>query len=162
MSWDKNNLLRQRRKGETTVMTIIINICVFMKYTMHKAIARHLPTDAQWVAEQLLLSLPTAHSYIVSTWWFGIELPFGQFRSAVLILCPHSSFPPPCPHTGMDSMRTWKTETSLALYSTVQQQLKHPCVSNIVFLRKPKYSIIPDTMKKISSAPAEIMTQVTK
>ena len=45
---------------------------------------------------------------------------------------------------------------ALALYSTAQQQLKHCCVINIVFLPKPKHGNKQDTMKaKEDSVPAE-------
>ena len=36
---------------------------------------------------------------------------------------------------------------------------KHLCFINIVFLLKSKYSIIPDTIKKINSVPAETKTR---
>ena len=64
---------------------------------------------------------------------------------------------PPCWHV---SMRIWKTKMTLPLWWTAQQQLKHPCVITIVFLLKPKYRIIPDTMRKINSVSAEIRTKM--
>jgi len=51
-----------------------------------------------------------------------------------------------------------EAETSLILWSAAQQQLKRWCIINIISLPKPKHSIIPDTVKKISSVPAETMT----
>jgi len=80
--------------------------------------------------------------------WYGT--PFDQFGSAVLVLSSPSSLCPQSPHW-QGSARSWDTEISFALCSTAQQQLKHQCAINIVFLLKPKLSIIPDTMKKIDS-----------
>lgn len=49
-----------------------------------------------------------------------------------------------------DSTSSWKTETSLSLYSISQKQLKHWCVINFDFFLKPKHCIIPGSMKKIT------------
>ena len=62
---------------------------------------------------------------------------------------------PLCPPLQQDSMRSWRTTMSLALYSTAQQQFKHRCVVHVVFLLTPKYSIIPDTMKG-KSTPSQL------
>jgi len=67
--------------------------------------------------------------------------------------------PPPCaalslPHW-QDSMRSWETEMSLAFYCTAQQQLKHWCVINSVFLLKLKHSITSNTMKE-KSTPSQL------
>lgn len=53
---------------------------------------------------------------------YSMEYLFGQFRSAVLALPPHS--------------RTAEVEKSLALYSNTQQQLKHHYVISVVLLPK--------------------------
>ena len=87
---------------------------------------------------------------------YGMEHPFGQFRSGVLVLSPPSSLHPPPSPVSVRSVQ--EAETSSALYSTPQQHLNHWCVVNIVFLSKPKQSIIPTTMKKINSVPAETRT----
>ena len=59
-----------------------------------------------------------------------MEYPFGQFRSADLVLSPHSSLCPTAPLL-VGQYKNWKTEMSLALYSTAQQELNHWCVTNI-------------------------------
>jgi len=94
----------------------------------------------------------------VFTWWhmaWNILLDsFGQLSWLQLLSgCPGSLSPPnsSCPLSSphwQDSRRSWGTEISLTLYSTAQQQLKHWCVINVVFLLKPKCSIISDIMKK--------------
>lgn len=83
---------------------------------------------------------------------WGMEHPFGQYRSAVLVLSPPSSLYCSSPLTGR---AVQEAEMTLALRSTAQQQLK--CVINIVLL-KPKHRFISDTMNKINSVLAEIRT----
>ena len=73
----------------------------------------------------------------------SMKYPFSQFGSAVLVLSPHSSLL--SPFTGRTIQ---EVETSLALCSTPQQQLKRQCVINTDFLPKPKYSIILWRKKK--------------
>lgn len=51
-----------------------------------------------------------------------------------------------------------KAAASLATCSSAQLQLKFCCVINTVFLLKSKHSIIPDTMRKSNSVPAETRT----
>ena len=79
--------------------------------------------------------------------------------SAVLILTPPSSL---ClPATSLD--RTVQVaKMSLALCSTALQRPKHHYVINSVFLLKPQQSILPDTMKRIISVPAETRTHVSR
>jgi len=80
---------------------------------------------------------------------YGTEYPFGQFRSAVLVLSPPRSLCPSSPPHLESSVRSWETETPLAPYSTAQQQLNHQHVINMLFLLlKPKHTIVPATIKK--------------
>ena len=69
---------------------------------------------------------------------YGVEDPFDQFNSAALVLSPPSSLCSLSPFHWQDNTRSWETETSLALYSISQQQLKYWCVINIVFSPKAK------------------------
>ena len=86
---------------------------------------------------------------------YEIEYPFGHCEAAFLFLCPLRSLCFPSPFAGRTKQ---EAETSLGYCSAAQQQLWHWCVINIDFLLKPKHSIIPDTMKKISSVPTESRT----
>ena len=89
---------------------------------------------------------PTPHSFrsLFCMVLYVMEYPFGQFSSAAPVLSPPSSFCPPAPLT---DRTVQEVGTSLALYSTAQQQLKHRCVINIIFLPEPKCSIVPDTIR---------------
>ena len=77
----------------------------------------------------------------------SMEYPFGQFRSAVLVLTSPSSLWPPS-HSLYKKLRKLKHS---CLHSTAQQQLKHWCVINIIFLLKPKHSIIPGSIKTLQT-----------
>ena len=71
-----------------------------------QAIAHHTPTDAQaalWAVEERCMNFyPHQNSCMMA---YGMEYPFGQLKSAVLILFPPSSLGP--------SLRM-----ALALYNT--------------------------------------------
>ena len=72
---------------------------------MHKQ-SHYLPTDAQPVPKQLLPGhFPTAFSFF-HMMSYGMEYPFGQFRSAVLVLFPPSSSYPLSPPRWQDSVRS--------------------------------------------------------
>ena len=118
---------------------------------MYNAVAHHLPKDAQPVPEQWCP--PSTNScpfYSFHVMPYGTEHSFGQFRLAVLVLTPLCSLCLPSPLTGRTIQ---EAESYLSLCCAVQQ---HQCV--IVFHLLPKYNIITDTMKKISSVPDEIRT----
>ena len=93
---------------------------------MHKVTVHHLPTNAQPPPEQWLPPWMTPLSFIDFS-----HLPV-----------------PSQPLCWQDSKRSRKTETSLFVYSTTQQNLKYQCFINIVFLLKPKHSIMPYTIKE--------------
>ena len=118
----------------------------FTKEVVHKTIAHHPLTNTQPVPKQQLPLWPTAHSFIgfsQDVICYGISL--WPIRSAF----PSQLLVPSQPNW-QNSTRSWRTEKSLAPYSTSQQQLKHWCIINIIFLLKTKHSIIPDSMKKIN------------
>ena len=71
--------------------------------------------------------------------------------------CP---LPSPCAPQPLAGRAGREAEMSLALCSAAQQQLKHCCLINSVFLLQPKYSIIPDTAVQIISVPAETRTEL--
>ena len=83
---------------------------------------------------------------------YDVEYPSGQFLGQLYWFCPFPApFSPPAPSvTGQ--YEKLKAETSLALYSTAQQQLKRQCVINVLLL-EPERNIIPGIMKKIKSVP---------
>ena len=51
-----------------------------------------------------------------------------------------------------------KLDKPLTSTSTTQQQPKHLCVINTVFILSPKHSTGPAAVKKINSVPAKTMT----
>lgn len=63
---------------------------------------------------------------------YGMGYLFGWFRPAVLVLSLPASCVLSAPLAAGGSMRSWETETFLALHSDVQQELKHECVVGIV------------------------------
>lgn len=108
---------------------------------MHRAIAHHLMTNAQPIPKQCQPPQPTPLSFTAflhDVTRYGRS--FGQFRSAALFLSPLSFLcPTPSSLTGRTVQQAEKT---------AKQHLEHLCVINIVFLLKPRHSIIPDTMKE--------------
>ena len=131
---------------------------------MHSIIAHCTLTSAEPVLKQHLLPLPNfphfqcySFFHVVSQ---SMKYPFGQRSSATLVLSPPSSLWSPAPNW-QSSKRSCKTEMSLALCSTAEQQLKHQFVISVVFLSEPKQSITPDTVQKIT-VPAETRTKTTK
>ena len=88
---------------------------------------------------------------------YGMEYPCDLLRAAVLVLSPSSSPCLPSPSLA-GQWGKLRSKTSLALCSTAQQQLKHECFIDIVFLLKPEHIIIPDITKKVNSVPAETST----
>ena len=57
------------------------------RQVMHNAIAHHPLTDAQAVIQPSWPALPV---YILNMSSYGMEYPFGSFRSAVLAMLPPS------------------------------------------------------------------------
>ena len=81
--------------------------------------------------------------------------PFGQRRSAVVVLSPPSSWSPfSLPHW-QGCTRSWNALGSVQHYSATTRTLV--CYQHC-FLLKPKHSIIPHTVKIINSVPAETRT----
>jgi len=130
------------------------NICIQNKWCVKQLLATCWPMPSQSPSSCCPFQ-PTPLSFIVFLHLksYGMEYPFGQVSWALLDLFPPSSLCPQSP-CWKGSMQSWQTETSLALYSAAQQQLKLQCVINLVFSQSQKI-ITPDTMKKISSVPAE-------
>jgi len=85
------------------------------------------------------------------------EYPFGQFESVVLILSPPSSLGSPQHFAS----RSWEAEMALALYHTALQQIETSACYHCIVLLNPKHSVIPDTLKKTNSIPAEAKTMRT-
>ena len=71
-------------------------------------------------------------------------------------LCP---LPAPCAPPA-SSLVGWCEEQKRPwlCVSAAQQQLKHPCVINIIFILNPKHSTIPVSRKKINFIPAKTRT----
>ena len=136
-------------------------IIIHIKTVIHNAVAHYSPSGVQLVpVEQLPPLQPTTHRFssffhMIS---YGMEHLFGQFRSTVLVMSPHSSLCLLSPPHWQDSARNAKTERSLALYSTAQQEVKLWCVINIVFLFVPKQYHTRHCKEKIHSGPAETRT----
>ena len=86
---------------------------------------------------------------------YGMEYPFGQFRSAVLVLSPPSSLGFSCP---VAVRVVQETENVLGSAQHCSATIKIWCVISAVFLLKSKCSIIPGTVKKIDSVPTETGT----
>jgi len=127
---------------------------------MCTTIAHNPLTNAQPVPKQQLT--PLANSLQFYCFYFQstpciMGHPFGWFRSAALALSPLNSLWSPAPHW-QDSKRSCKTEMSLALCSTAEQQLNHWYVINTVFLPELKHrnNRAPGAMKKMNSAPSQI------
>ena len=78
---------------------------------------------------------PIKNSFHLMT--YGMEYPFGLFKSAVLILFPHSI---------LWALRWWRPWLCTTLFSS---NCKHWCVTNFVFLLDPNYNIKTDTLKKM-------------
>lgn len=99
--------------------------------------AQHNPTNAQTAPsaaeESKVYSRPLQNSFHLMS--YGMKYPFGQFKSAALILFPSNSLGP-------------LLRTALAI-QLLSSNYKPWCVISIVFLLEPKYNIIPDTLKKI-------------
>ena len=57
---------------------------------MHKAIAHHPPTNQSSTTAARPSQLPSV-LYFFHMMSYGMEYPFGQFRSAILVLPPPSS-----------------------------------------------------------------------
>lgn len=73
----------------------IIYIRIWVYITSAQAIAHHSPADAQpapWGAEESEMNFqPLQNSFCMS---YGMEYPFDQFKSAVLIAFPPGSLGP--------------------------------------------------------------------
>ena len=115
------------RKKNTTALWQISLCCHggAHRAAVDEAWRRHSP----WVhlQEQPGLELQSSRCHM--------EYPFGQFKSAALILSLPSSFTE-------NLKRPWLCATPL------RNNYKHICVINIVFHLEPKHNIIPDTLKK--------------
>ena len=100
-----------------------------------QAIAHHPPTSAQLALRAVEES--KMNSYLLQNFFlmsYGMEYPFGQFKSAVLILFP------PLPWALLHE--SWLC-TALLSSSYKQQH-----VINTVLLLELRYSIIPDNVKE--------------
>lgn len=94
--------------------------------------------------------LPPVHTLGIMS--RGMEYPFGQFRSGVLAMSPHSFL---CTCSLADH---GKRKSPWLGVSTTQQQLKFQCVINIILIFcifNTEQSTMPATKKKIHSMPAE-------
>ena len=103
-----------------------------------QAIAHHALTDAQvapWAMEEHEMNSHPLQSFfhIIS---YGMEYPFGQFKSAVLILFPPSSL-------GLSLQMSWALHNT-ALHATINIGV----ISTLFFSKNKKHSIIADTLKK--------------
>lgn len=100
---------------------------------------------------------PTPPIFIVlSHTVYSMGYPLGQLVSAILILSSPSFLCLPSPSL---AGQYEKLKCPWLCTATAQQQLKHPCVINIGFLPKAKYSTILDTItKKTNSVPSETRT----
>ena len=85
----------------------------------------------------------------------GMEYPFGQFRSAVLVLLPPSNF---CTHSSTLARRHEKLKYSWLCLSAALQQLIQLCIISSIFIKNPKH-IISASTKKITSIPVKIRTK---
>jgi len=112
---------------------------------MTNAIAHHSPSQSQSSGCSSPANSPPFFKYFFTV-PYGMGHSFGQFWLALLVR------PPPSPLSGQAA---GGDEMSLALCSTPQHQLEHQHAISTVFLPKPKHSVIPDDMKKISSVPNE-------
>ena len=92
-----------------------------------QAIAHHLPTDAQLAPqrgeEREMNSHPIQNSFCMNS--YSMEYPFRQFKLALLILLPPSSF-------------SEKLEWPWLCRALLSSSYKHQCVISIVFHLKPK------------------------
>lgn len=89
---------------------------------------------------------PTPPIFIVlSHTVYSMGYPLGQLVSAILILSSPSFLCLPSPSL---AGQYEKLKCPWLCTATAQQQLKHPCVINIGFLPKAKYSTILDTITK--------------
>lgn len=114
---------------------------------MHNAFAHCAVTNAQPVTPAVnsgpQQSFPLV--YVLSMTPHGLKCPFGQLWSAVLAATlPDFLCTPPYLLAGQH-----EKERSL---TTVQQQLKHQCVTNMIVLNL-KHRATPGTVKKINSTP---------
>ena len=124
-----------------------------------QAIAHHPPTDARPVPKQHLPTQPSPHHFQV--FLHGV-IRYGIFLWPVQASCPGAVpsqqllLPQPC----QNSMTRLETEMSLAVCSTAQQQLRHQCIINTVFLLKPKQHHTRNYEENINSIPAETRTDI--
>jgi len=141
VGWSKNHLLKQKRKKieKIILMTIMQDKrCTAQLLTTHN----QCPDSSRAVAAYPANS---PHFYIFFSYhviivWNILSASLGQ-------MSPTSSLCLQPPHW-KDNTRSWKTEMSLSLCSTAQEQLKHWSVMNLVFLLKTKHSIISETTKQ--------------
>jgi len=111
-------------------------ICMYLT-SGAQTIAHHLLTSAQlasWAAKEPDES-PLQNSFCLMS--YDMEYPFGQFKSAVLIIFPPRSL-------ALCYKWPWVCMTLLS------SSYKHWCVITAVFHLDIKYSIIPVTLKKLS------------
>ena len=135
-----------------------IYMCVYTyttKQAMHSAAAYHLLTNAQAGSKQ---QQPKQLSTISQVIFFfcmmshRIAWPFGQFRSAVLVLSP---VPPQFPSLG-DPYKKLRNQNVLGSVQHCSATNENTgTLSTLSFLLKPKHHIIPDSVKKISSVPID-------
>jgi len=113
-----------------------------------KAVAHHPSINAQPVPEQQLLSWTTPHHFILFPWChMGWNIPLASLGQLSWF---RSLLEPPQPPHWQDRMGSWNILGSVQNCSATSKQ---QCVINIVFLLKPKHSIIPDSMKGKSTVP---------
>ena len=103
VGWDKNYILRQKRKREITNYYMYIYMCVYVstKQVIRNETAHHPPTDPQPVLKQHQCPLPLPNSpafYSFSTQCHIVwNIPLSSLGQLVLVLSPPSSLCPPAP-----------------------------------------------------------------
>ena len=119
------------------------------KQAMRKAIAHHLPTHAQPVPKQRLLSQPTPHCssgcfFFFCMMSYGMDTPFSldpHFAHSQLL----------APLTGRAVQKAEKLQCPWLHATLLGNEKKHQCVINVVFLLKPKLGILPKKEKSTLS-----------
>ena len=139
--WNKSLFTKTDKEEKTKIIEMII-INIFKTSNVQCS----LSTLANWfLANPWAMSAPSiiSHSYKIS---YGTEYPFGQIRSAVLILfSPSSLLVPPQPPLAVRTVQ--EVEASLSLYSHCSATTKTSVCYQHCFSSQSQNTAIPETMK---------------